>query len=487
MFGVAVMMAAVLAGPAAAQSAEIQIVHLTAGSGHTCGLSSEGMAYCWGRAAEGQLGDGRTTYRSGPVAVLTPAGVSFTQLTAGQGHTCGLGSDSKTYCWGFNDRGQLGDGSTSNRSAPVAVNTPAGVSFTGLSAGDRNTCGLGSDGKTYCWGTNDHGQLGDGGAAPRPTPGAVNMPAGVSFTQLSGGAYHTCALGNDAKTYCWGMGGNGQLGDGANTTRSSPVVATAPAGVSFTQLAVGSFHTCARGSDNKSYCWGLNENGPLGNGATANTSGLVEVISPAGVSFTHLVAGTIHTCGLGSDAKTYCWGYGRYGQLGNGDTANRLTPAPIIAPAGVTFTGLIAGWYHTCGLGSDTKTYCWGLNETSQLGDSGTMDRSTPIAVPLTSSPAGPQPPASPVVPQPPTGVTVTAGGQQITLSWAAPSDLGNGTLTGYTATTSPGGNSCSTVSTTCTIAGLADGIPYTITMVTTTTAGVSTVSNLYAGPPSRI
>jgi alpha-tubulin suppressor-like RCC1 family protein len=435
MFGVAVMMAAVLAGPAAAQSAEIQIVHLTAGSGHTCGLSSEGMAYCWGRAAEGQLGDGRTTYRSGPVAVLTPAGVSFTQLTAGQGHTCGLGSDSKTYCWGFNDRGQLGDGSTSNRSAPVAVNTPAGVSFTGLSAGDRNTCGLGSDGKTYCWGTNDHGQLGDGGAAPRPTPGAVNMPAGVSFTQLSGGAYHTCALGNDAKTYCWGMGGNGQLGDGANTTRSSPVVATAPAGVSFTQLAVGSFHTCARGSDNKSYCWGLNENGPLGNGATANTSGLVEVISPAGVSFTHLVAGTIHTCGLGSDAKTYCWG----------------------------------------------------LNETSQLGDSGTMDRSTPIAVPLTSSPAGPQPPASPVVPQPPTGVTVTAGGQQITLSWAAPSDLGNGTLTGYTATTSPGGNSCSTVSTTCTIAGLADGVPYTITMVTTTTAGVSTVSNLYAGPPSRI
>ncbi|MEU4621854.1 hypothetical protein AB0G04_18005 [Actinoplanes sp. NPDC023801] len=188
--------------------------------------------------------------------------------------------------------------------------------------------------------------------------------------------------------------------------------------MSLTQVAAGGFHTCGLGSDTNTYCWGLNETSQLGNGATANRSGLVAVTTPAGVSFTQLAAGSNHTCGLGSDDKTYCWGYGHYGQLGNGDTANRSTPAAMTTPAGASFTRLIAGWHHTCALGSDTNTYCWGLNETSQLGDGGTADRSTPVAVPITpaSSP--------PAAPQPPTGVTITAGDQQITVSWTAPSDL---------------------------------------------------------------
>ncbi|GIE36831.1 hypothetical protein Ait01nite_098760 [Actinoplanes italicus] len=488
MAGVAVMLAAVIAVPAAAQALDTPIVQLTAGGGHACGLGSDTRTYCWGRGAEGQLGDGRTTYRSSPVMVNTPAGASFTQLTAGQGHTCGLGSDAKTYCWGFGDYGQLGDGGTANRSNPGAVNLPAGVTLTQLTSGDRNTCGLGSDAKTYCWGIGNYGQLGNGGTPERSSPVAVSTPAGVSFTQLAGGINHTCALGSDTKAYCWGMGGKGQLGDGGTGIQSSPVAVNTPAGLTFTRLTAGGYHMCGLGSDAKAYCWGFGDHGQLGDGGNVNRSSPVAVTTPAGVTFTQLAAGSNHTCGLGSDTRTYCWGYGFYGQLGNGDTLKRSTPAEVTTPAGVTFTQLAAGWHFTCGLGSDTKAYCWGLNETSQLGDGGIANRSAPVAVSLTSSPGAPPPPANPpsAAPQPPAGVTVTTGNQQITVSWTAPSDLGDGTLTGYTVTVQPGGNSCTTVTTTCTITGLPEGMTYLITAVTTTTAGTSLAGNRYSGPPSR-
>ncbi|MEU4623987.1 fibronectin type III domain-containing protein [Actinoplanes sp. NPDC023801] len=465
----AVMPAAVIAGPASAQYADVQVVQLAAGYGHTCGVGSDSRTFCWGRGAEGQLGNDRTTYRSAPVAVTAPAGVSFTQLTAGQSYTCGVGSDTRTYCWGSNDSGQLGDGGTANRSVPAAVDTPAGVGLTQLTSGDRHTCGLGSDSRTYCWGLGTDGQLGDGGTANRSAPVAVSTPAGVRLTQLDARNSHTCGMGSDSTVYCWGYNGNGQLGDGSFTNRSTPVPVNTPPGVSFTQFAVGGYHTCGLGSDTKAYCWGLGETGQAGNGGTANRSSMAAVTTPSGVSFTQLTAGSNHTCALGSDTRIYCWGYNRYGQVGDGSATDRLIPVPVDTPPGVSLTRLAHGWHHTCGLGSDTRTYCWGLNETSQLGDGGTTDRSTPMAVSPFPSPTGLQPPS---------GVTAMAGDQQMTVYWTAPSDLGDGTLTGYTATTSPGGQSCTTTATMCTITGLTNGTSYTVAVVAGTTTGPSAASN---------
>ncbi|MBB4754059.1 S8 family serine peptidase [Actinoplanes lobatus] len=365
----------------------VQFVQVTAGMNHTCALDSDAKAYCWGWGGNGQLGnaDADPAYQLTPVAVAAPAGVGFTRLTAGWSHTCGLSSDSKAYCWGYNFHGQLGTGDTADRPAPVPVTAPAGVSFIQLTAGYNHTCGLSSDSKAYCWGGGYAGQLGNGDTdtVMQLTPVPVTAPDGVGFAQLTAGTTHTCGLGNDSKAYCWGDNFHGQLGTGETGhtgDRATPVPVTAPAGVSFTQLTADNDHTCGLGSDTTTYCWGDGSNGRLGNGDTADQATPVPITAPPGVSFTQLTAIYSHTCGLGSDSKAYCWGSGSSGQLGNGDTADRATPVPIAAPAGVSFTQLTAGHFHTCGLGSDTKTYCWGEGP---LGNGDTTNESTPVAVKL--------------------------------------------------------------------------------------------------------
>ncbi|BCJ47590.1 hypothetical protein GCM10010168_19480 [Actinoplanes ianthinogenes] len=402
----------------------VQFVQVTVGEFHTCGLGSDTATYCWGAG------------QPAPAPVAAPAGVSLTQLTAGESHTCGLGSDTATYCWGSGGWGQLGTGDTASRPAPMPVAAPPGVSFTQVTAGGDHTCALGSDTATYCWGRGEYGVLGNGGTADQPAPVPVTTPAGVTFTQVTAGETHTCALGSDTEIYCWGNNGNGQLGNGGTTGQRVPVPVVAPPGVSLTRLTAGGFHTCAQGSDATTYCWGGGFSGQLGNNDPTSQSAIpVPVAAPAGVTFIHLTTGEDHTCALGSDITAYCWGRGENGRLGNGGVANQPVPVPVAAPAGVVFTQLAAGEHHTCALGNDATTYCWGRGDYGQLGDGGTADQSSPVAVVIprvrpapdptptpepTSDPV-PDNPAPPVVdhpqpaprPNPTQPVTVTVSADQ--------------------------------------------------------------------------
>jgi alpha-tubulin suppressor-like RCC1 family protein len=197
---------------------------LTARYQHTCGLTSAGTAYCWGDNSYGQIGDGTTTQRLTPVAVQ--GGLVFTALTGGGQHTCGRTSAGAAYCWGYNATGALGDGTSGpNRLTPVAVQ--GGLVFTALTAGFIHTCGLTSAGAAYCWGDNSYGQLGDGTGTYRLTPVAVQ--GGLVFTALTGGVSHTCGLTSAGAAYCWGWNGPGQLGDGTwGTNRLTPVAVLRP-------------------------------------------------------------------------------------------------------------------------------------------------------------------------------------------------------------------------------------------------------------------
>jgi alpha-tubulin suppressor-like RCC1 family protein len=161
----------------------VTFVSLAAGAYHICGLTTAGGAYCWGWNYFGQLG---TTTNTGtdspnptPTAVSLPNGVTFVSIEAGVYHTCGLTSAGAAYCWGNSGNGQLGDGTTTGSSAPVAVSAPEGVTFARLAAGSYHTCGVTSAGAAYCWGFNDYGQLGDGTTTSRATPTAVT--AGLTF------------------------------------------------------------------------------------------------------------------------------------------------------------------------------------------------------------------------------------------------------------------------------------------------------------------
>jgi alpha-tubulin suppressor-like RCC1 family protein len=188
---------------------------LVAGWDHTCGLTGGGRAFCWGANLEGQLGDGTTLDR------LTPAPVpgSYWSITAGHGHTCGI-SGEEIRCWGDNAFGQLGDGTTEDRTQPVTVEGLPGPPIV-LAAGANHTCAVLSDSSAYCWGQNLHGQLGDGTTQNRSSPVAVS--GGLEFVTIFAGGGATCGFSTDGGEYCWGLNQGGQLGDGTRTNRSSPV------------------------------------------------------------------------------------------------------------------------------------------------------------------------------------------------------------------------------------------------------------------------
>ena len=342
---------------------------LTVGAYHTCGLTSAGAAYCWGRNSNGQLGVGDTIYRTTPVAVA--GGLTFASLTAGWSQTCGLTSGGAAYCWGSDSTGQLGDGSTTQHLTPVAV--AGGLSFASLTAGGYHTCGLTSGGAAYCWGLNSLGALGRGDTLSAVTP--VLVTGGLTFASLAASLYQTCALTSGGAAYCWGNNLDGQLGNGSTTQRLTPVAVAG--GITFASLAVGSYHTCGVTSGGAAYCWGANYNGQLGDGST--TQRLSPVSVSGGITFARLTGGAYHTCGVTSGGAAYCWGYNYYGQLGDGSSTQRLSPVSV--PGGGTFARLVAGRYHTCGVASGGAAYCWGYNLYGQLGDGSTAQRLTPVVV----------------------------------------------------------------------------------------------------------
>jgi len=322
----------------------LPIVQVSSSASSSCALGSNNKAYCWGSGYRGKLGNNTTTNALTPVAVHQgeiPTGVILTQISARGNHACALGSNSKAYCWGNGDYGVIGNGVINNYSFPVAVHQgeiPTGITLMQISIGENHICALGSDGKAYCWGKNDNGQLSNNNATVAYTPVAVHqgqIPTGVNLTQISVGSAHTCALGSDSKAYCWGSGSDGQLGNNSTTNALTPVAVhqgEIPIGTIINQITAGRATTCAHGSDSKAYCWGRGASGQLGNNSTAKALTPVAVHRgeiPTGVSFAKIATRFDRTCAIGSDGKAYCWGENGLGQLGNNLTTNALTPVAV--------------------------------------------------------------------------------------------------------------------------------------------------------------
>ncbi len=385
------------------------VMQITTGTSHTCAIGADSKPYCWGLNGSGRLGDNTTTQRLTPVAVLQgamPAGIIVVQVFAAGSHTCALPSDGRVYCWGLNTSSQLGDGSTTSRSTAVAV-SPGAVPLTTfskqISGGESHTCLLTTNYLTYCWGLNTNGQLGDGSTSTRSTPVAVAqgaLPSGELIRSVSSGDNFNCEISNTSTMYCFGLNANGQLGNGSTTQSTSRVVvasfvdtATLPAlGAS---IAVGNSHGCSVGTDDSLYCFGLNANGQLGNNSTTQSTTPVATSQgalPAGLKIRQVANGQSHSCVLASDGEVYCWGLNTNGQLGDGSTTQSTTPVAVAQgaiPATSVIIQITAGASHTCAIASDSKAYCWGLNTNGQLGNNSTTQSTTPVAVSLGALPTG--------------------------------------------------------------------------------------------------
>ncbi len=372
---------------------------INAGDGHTCGVAG-GQAYCWGSGSLGQLGNNTTGNSLIPAAVDTAgilSGKVPSRITAGVAFSCTVAS-SLAYCWGSGSLGQLGNGSTTQQNAPVAVNTAgvlSGKTVTDVSAGWLHTCAVAS-GNAYCWGTGSFGRLGNNATTQQNAPVAVNTAgvlSGKTVTAVAAGNVHSCAVA-DGQAYCWGWNGNGELGNNS-TTQSLVPVAVYTGGVlngkTVTRISVaassGTRHSCAV-ADGQAYCWGQGAYGKLGNNSTADSSVPVAVdISGvlAGKTVTDISAGMDHTCAV-AGGRVYCWGRNAtWGQLGNNSTADSLVPVAVETSimAG-SATSVSAGTNHSCAI-AKSRVYCWGLNSNGALGNNSVTYSRVPVEIAASS------------------------------------------------------------------------------------------------------
>lgn len=372
---------------------------VSAGLYHTCALDLSGMAFCWGRDDQGQLGvahaescaiDNGAAVACALVPLPVATSLRFSAIDAGNVYTCALAPAGDAYCWGSGEHGQLGDGRSGTgtlSAAPVRVAAPIGLLFVALSVGAEHACGLTSAGALWCWGRNDFGQLGIGSFSDASVPTPVAAPAGVQFTTVEAGVWSSCAIDGTGTAWCWGSYGAGELGlwGVENTPKSSPQkVYTDEIPVkTFQSIAGGDQFTCAIATGGAGYCFGWGGAGNLGYGSSQWPSQRPEPMND-GRTYAAVFAGAATACALTPGAEAWCWGADEYGQTGNAalstECAARIPCSPSATPVlgGLTFKTLSVG-QHTCGIAlADSRVYCWGRGIDGELGRGTRADEMQP-------------------------------------------------------------------------------------------------------------
>jgi len=351
------------------------ITQITASSGHTCALTSNGIVKCWGYNFYGQLGDGTKTTQYIPALVSGLSGIKA--IAAGYAHTCALTASGGIKCWGSNEFGQLGDGTIIDSLISVSVSSlTSGI--TAIAAGDGHTCAITSSGGIKCWGSNESGQLGNGTTTDSAVPVDVNgLSSGVTAIALGGS--HTCALTATGGVKCWGSNYAGWLGDGTAIERHTPVnVSGLSNGV--IAIATGDSHSCALTASGGVKCWGYNSTGQLGNGNTTKQYIPIDV-SGLTSDITTIAAGYAHSCALTSNGGVKCWGGNTLGELGDGTGVTSDVPVQV-SDLSSGIIDIALGKSHTCAMTNSKGVKCWGSNEVGQLGYGATIGFAvTPVDV----------------------------------------------------------------------------------------------------------
>jgi alpha-tubulin suppressor-like RCC1 family protein len=323
----------------------------------TCAISTQGHLYCWGDNGFGQVGDGSTQQRVAPVRVGHAN--NWTHVSTGFLHTCAIRAG-RLYCWGTNTEGQLGIGNFTQQQTPARVGLDS--DWTDISVGRRHTCGIRAQ-QVWCWGWNQHGQLGFTGGQTQNTPGLVSD--GGLYSAVDGGGYHSCGLRTNGELWCWGRNLFGQLGQGGWDNNSHPTPARVTANTDWSQVALGEEYTCGLRRGGELWCWGRNDDGELGDGTGIERNSPVRIGD--GTDWGSVSAGARFACGLRA-GRAYCWGRNATGQLGNRRAISSLAPGEVAGAPG--WSVVQAGESHACGLrGGGGGVYCWGDNYFGQVGN----------------------------------------------------------------------------------------------------------------------
>lgn len=343
---------------------------VTAGRFHTLAIKTDGSLWAWGYNDFGQLGDGTTT--SSLVPLRVGMDTDWASVHAGGVYSIALKTDGTLWAWGLNSYGQLGDGTNTTRLSPTRINDD--TDWLLVSTGRVHTMAIKTDGSMWAWGWNPNGQLGDGTTTTRLAPTLVN--ADTDWVSVSAGEHYTLAIKADGTLWAWGLNNAGQFGDGTTTLSLIPI----QVGVDddWQTVCVSKSHSLGIKDDGTLWAWGANNYGQLGDGTNVNR--LVPTLVNDDNDWLDMRGGWDHSLAVKTDGTLWAWGYNNYGQLGDGTTATRLSPVPV---------GTETDW---CSIGTDTfdnnlalkndgTLWAWGLNNYGQLGD-GTTDNS-PVPIPV--------------------------------------------------------------------------------------------------------
>jgi alpha-tubulin suppressor-like RCC1 family protein len=382
------------------------ITSISLGGYHSSAITSEGRVFIWGDNEYGRLGDGTTIDRYTRTEITSQfnlnSGETITSISLGSSHSSALSSTGRVFTWGYNAKGQLGDGTTIDRYTPTEItsqfNLNSGETITSITLGYWNSSALSSTGRVFTWGWNDDGQLGDGTTTNRTTPTEItsqfNFTAGETITSVSLGWQHSSAFTSEGRVFTWGKNDDGQLGDGTTTSRLTPTEITSQfnftEGETITSISLGGYHSSAITSEGRVFIWGKNEFAQLGDGTTTSRLTPTEITSQfnlnAGETITSISLGSFHSSAITSEGRVFTWGWNDYSQLGDGTTLSRENPTEITSQfnlnAGETITSMALGaWNYSSAITSEGRVFIWGSNYYGQLGDGTTTDRSSPYEI----------------------------------------------------------------------------------------------------------
>jgi alpha-tubulin suppressor-like RCC1 family protein len=333
------------------------------------------FAYAWGLNTYGQLGDLTVTVRSSPVSVLGGFG-DWCEVSAGNRHSLAVRTDGTAWAWGSNASGRLGDGTTTNRSSPVSVMGGFG-DWCEISAGSSHSLAVRTDGTAWAWGSNTSGQLGDGSVTNRSSP--VSVVGGFGdWCEVSAGLAHSLAVRTDGTAWAWGLNSQGRLGDGSVTNQSSPV--SVVGGFSdWCEISAGGAHSLAVRTDGTAWAWGFNGDGRLGDGSVTSRTSPVSVVGGF-ADWCEVSAGRYHSLAVRTDGTAWAWGFNTDGQLGDGSVTSRTSPVSVVGGFG-DWCEISAGYSHSLAVRTDGTAWAWGCNTNGQLGDGSVTSRTSPVSV----------------------------------------------------------------------------------------------------------
>lgn len=341
---------------------------------HTCGVRTTGRLFCFGSDTRGQLGNGGANTNSAVPVEVAGNATDWKSVSAGGHVTCAIKTNGTLWCFGRDDFGQQGNGAgiTADQSSPVQVGTATDWKSVSTGLGET-VCGRRANKRIYCWGRDSDGQAGNGpggfGIVHSPTAVGTN----ADWSSVSVGGYHVCGRRTNGRVYCWGDDFDGAVGDGGAGVDKSVPTQVAGNHADWTSVSSGITHTCGRRASGRLYCWGSDIDGGLGNGnGPGNTTSKYSPVQVSGgaTDWKAVTAGSYITCATKVSGRLFCFGDDFYGQVGTGvaDQVDNATPTQVTGNV-TTWKPAAMGNYHTCALRTDARLFCWGYGFFGQRGD----------------------------------------------------------------------------------------------------------------------